>query len=133
MRQITKEEIRKVREYLIVHARILKRHIFYQELSDDCRLKLYMGNQHHKKIISDLLTALSLYEIKNDRPIISSLVVREDDKMPGEGYDKVGKISEYKEDQKSCYRHWKDNSNFYEHIALTDEQIDGILELYKHV
>jgi hypothetical protein len=128
MSKTTKDEIIKVRDYLIMRAK-MEKFVHYQELSDDCNLKLFTGKRQHMKLLGDILTAISSVEKENGRPILSSLVVTVKDKIPGPGYEKVGKISDFKEEQDKCYYYWNDESNFDRYISLPEDQLNRIIAL----
>ncbi len=81
----------RVREYLIEVARKRTDQIVtYQKLCDDCDLKLNMSkNPDDRTIIGKILDEISTYEYENDRPLLSSLVLRLSDKDEGEGFYKL--------------------------------------------
>lgn len=78
----------KVREYLIEVARKRTDQIVtYQKLCDDCDLKLNMyNNPNDRTEIGKILDDISVYEYENNRPLLSSLVVRISDKEEGDGF-----------------------------------------------
>ena len=132
MSHINNEKLIKIREYLIDRANIEKEQVSYQKLSDDCNLNLNMGNKHHSKTMGKILTGISLFEQENNRPVISALVVREDTKIPGDGYGKIWKIDKFQEEQKKCIDYWSDEVNCKNNIVLSEEQVARILTLFKH-
>lgn len=82
-----------VRKYLIESAR--KRTyqtVTYQRLCDDCRLKLEMKNPDHRNQIAKILEEVSCYEFRSEpsRPLLSSLVLRLNDNLEGDGFYKLG-------------------------------------------
>jgi hypothetical protein len=79
-----------VRNYLIELARKKTNQVVtYQKLCDDCNLKLDMENQYHRKVIGEILGDISTFEHQNERPLISSLVLRKGDDYEGDGFYKL--------------------------------------------
>lgn len=81
----------KVRSYLIELARNkLDPTVTYQKLSDVCKLNLNMReNPDDRVIIGTLLGEISEHEHINERPLLSSLVIRLSDGEEGEGFYKL--------------------------------------------
>lgn len=80
-----------VRHYLIELARKRSNQIVnYQKLSDDCKLELTMSNPDHRNQIAKILEDISIFENNNDRPLLSSLVLRLSDAKEGNGFYKLG-------------------------------------------
>ncbi|QNR86752.1 hypothetical protein H9N25_10385 [Pedobacter riviphilus] len=79
-----------VRTYLIDVARRKSNQIVgYQELSNDCGLKLDMSNPDHRNQIAQILEQISLHEYQCERPLLSSLVLRLSDGTEGNGFYKL--------------------------------------------
>jgi hypothetical protein len=61
--------------------------IYYQELSDDCRLGLSMKDNEDDRVkIVRILDEISTFEFNNKRPILSSIVISQENNLQGEGF-----------------------------------------------
>ncbi len=116
-----------VRKYLIDLARKrTNQTITYQKLSDECNLGLYMQEGIHiRSQMGTLLGEISIYEHSNNRPLLSSLVVRLGDNLEGNGFYKLADelgfgdwrklkregIFEIQEIKK-CIEFWQNDSNY---------------------
>lgn len=116
----------KVREYLIEVARKrTDQTVTYQKLCDDCSLNLDMINSpYDRKVIGGILGEVSIFEYKNQRPLLSSLVVRSNDGEEGDGFYKLceelgfGKAKKLKkncfeyEQIRDCIDFWTNEGNY---------------------
>jgi hypothetical protein len=119
---------KKVRSYLIELAR-RKQTCYYQQLCDDCKLGLVMRESEFARAeIGRILGAISEYEHKNERPLLSALVISKGDNYQGDGFYKLaeelgfGKWQKLKKDisfeigqMNACYEFWDDNANYELH------------------
>ncbi len=119
---------KKVRSYLIELAR-KKQTCYYQQLCDDCNLGLVMRESEFARAeIGRILGAISEYEHKNERPLLSALVISKGDNYQGDGFYKLaeelgfGKWQKLKKDisfeigqMNACYEFWDDNANYELH------------------
>lgn len=80
-----------VRNYLINLSRQrTNQTITYQRLSDECNLGLQMQDSpNDRRIMGDILGTISTFEHKNDRPLLSALVIRLGDNYEGDGFYKL--------------------------------------------
>lgn len=88
------ERLEKVRKFLINRVKNNSNYLItYGELNEECELGFkyprYTG-------LNKVLEGISIYEHKNGRPLISSIVIRKTDRKPGEGFyslaKKLGKL-----------------------------------------
>lgn len=114
-----------VRKHLVEIARNGKT-ITYQELSDKCKLGLIMRESEYARAeIGRILGDISALEHKNQRPLISSLVLSKGDNYQGDGFYKLceilgfGNWKKLKADisfeigqMNACYDFWKDDANY---------------------
>lgn len=114
-----------VRKHLIEIARKGKT-ITYQELSDQCKLRLIMRESEFARAeIGRILGEISAFEYNNSRPLISSLVISKGDNYQGDGFYKLceelgfGNWKKLKNDisfeigqMNACYEFWKDDNNY---------------------
>jgi len=123
---LTQEEI-KVRGYLIDFVRSHSKdnpYTFYQRLCDKCSLNLNMyNNPADRGRIGIILGNISIFEYKNNRPLISSVVVSQNYEQ-GDGFYKLceelgfGNWKKIKEDRadfemtRECYDFWHKEENF---------------------
>lgn len=120
-----------VREYLIKVARKKTNQLVtYQKLSDDCNLGLNMRENPNDRItIGNILDSISRFEHSNDRPLLSSLVVRASDNFEGNGFYKLGeslgfgKWEKLKKDGifefeqiRDCINFWTDENKYLHNI-----------------
>ena len=117
-----------VRNYLIEKAR-KEQTCYYQELSDACKLGLYMGDSPHDRAeIGRILGEVSEFEHDHDRPLLSSLVISKGDSYQGDGFYKMAENLGYgdwkslKNDisfemgqMKDCFEFWGDDDNYDEY------------------
>jgi hypothetical protein len=116
-----------LRQYLINRARRRTNQVVtYQQLSDDCGLKLNMrDNPNDRKIIGDILDEISVYEADHGRPLLSALVIRSSDNYEGDGFYKMaerlgfGSWQRLKKEGifeaqqiKLCIEFWSDEAKF---------------------
>lgn len=120
-----------VRNYLIELARLkVNQTVTYQKLSDDCELALNMlDNPNDRKILGKILGDISIYEHKkNERPLLSALVIRAGDNFEGDGFYKLaeelgfGKWKTLKKEGvfeviqiRESIKFWSDDSNYYKY------------------
>lgn len=124
---------KKVRSYLIELSRNRNNQtITYQQLSDNCDLKLDMrDNPSDRKIIGEILGEISTFEHENSRPLLSSLVIRAGDCFEGDGFyklaEKLGfgnwkglkKIGYFEiEQMNKCIDFWKNDSNYHKYKEI---------------
>jgi hypothetical protein len=82
-------------------------------------------NPYDRKIIGEILGNISYFEYENNRPLLSSLVLRAGDNYEGDGFYKLaeelgfGNWKRLKEDgvfeieqMKKCIEFWTDDSNY---------------------
>lgn len=114
-----------VRSYLIELARKKFIHtIYYQKLSDVCSLELNMINPRDRVSIGEILGDISKFENKNERPLLSALVVLSGVNKVGDGFYKLAeelgygekdylKKTSFAEKQvDKCIMYWKDKDNY---------------------
>lgn len=115
----------RVRSYLIEKAR-KKQTCFYQELSDACKLGLFMSDSPHDRAeIGRILGEVSENEHENDRPLISSLVISKGENYQGDGFYKLAEALGYGNWKKlksdisfeigqmnKCFEFWEDDHNY---------------------
>jgi hypothetical protein len=58
--------------------------ITYSEIAPLAALNL--ENPAHRNMLGEILGEISTYELENNRPMLSSIVVHSDDRLPGEGF-----------------------------------------------
>jgi len=122
-----------VRKYLIELSRQrTNQTVTYQQLSDDCDLNLNMRDSpDDRKVIGKILGDISTFEYKNDRPLLSSLVLRAGDNYEGDGFYKLaenlgfGNWKRLKEDgifeieqMKNCIDFWSNDSNYRKYMDI---------------
>lgn len=97
--------------------------ITYQNLSNQCNLGLDMSDIDHRNELAHLLGDISLYEVKNNRPMLSVIVFREDINQPGNGFfewastlnlyngssSDVQKEKFFISELTKCYNYWKNH------------------------
>ncbi len=123
-------ELQQVREFLIDFAHKAnydkKHYICYGNLCKECGLELDMNNKGYGATIGKILDEISYYEIDNERPVLSSLVVTQDYLEPGTGFytlcaekfPNLGSKTKQKEDRvdlkmaKDCITFWNDDKNY---------------------
>lgn len=116
-----------VRQKLINLARARgEQTITYQELSDQCYLNLTMRDSEFARAeIGRILGAVSEYEEKHKRPLLSALVLTKGSGYEGHGFFKLceqlnyGPWKKLQKDvafpaiqMKRCYDFWKNDENF---------------------
>ena len=122
-----------VRKFLIELARQrTNQTITYQKLSDKCNLGLYMQDGIHiRSQMGTLLGEISIYEHSNNRPLLSSLVIRLGDNLEGDGFyklaDELG-FGDWKklkregifeiQEIKKCIDFWQDDNNYKKYRDL---------------
>lgn len=119
-----------VRRYLIELSRQrINQTVTYQQLSDECNLELDMReNPYDRKIIGKILGDISAFEHENDRPLLSSLVLRAGDNYEGDGFYKLAEelgFGNWKnlkregvfeiEQMKKCIEFWTNDSNYHKY------------------
>ena len=68
---------------------------------------LDMGNPSDRNKIAEILDEINYHEHKNERPMLSAVVIRQDINMPGEGFFKCAR---------DIGKNWKgDNVSFWAH------------------
>lgn len=87
MAELTQEQER-IRQILISRASKDK-YIVYTDLVREAKLDLDMTNPYHRKLLGELLGAISVYEHSNGRPMLSSVVVSKETAMPSDGFYKL--------------------------------------------
>lgn len=114
-----------VRTYLIELART-NRTVNYQKLADDCQLGLIMSESEYARAeMGRILGEISTFEHKNNRPLLSSLVISKGDNYQGDGYYKMceelgfGSWKKLKSNfefeinqMNKCYSFWQDTENY---------------------
>ena len=118
-----------VRDYLIELSRHRRNQtVTYQKLSDDCNLKLNMRfRPKDRSKLGKILCDISIFEHENDRPLLSSLVLRAGDNYEGDGFYKLaeslgfGKWKKLKhgtffeiEQINACIAFWTDEKKYSE-------------------
>jgi len=116
-----------VRKYLIELSRHRVNHTTtYQRLSDDCNLGFELReNPSDRKDLGNILGEISIFEHENNRPLLSSLVLRAGDHYEGDGFYKLaeelgfGNWKQLKSEGifeiiqiKKCIKFWKNDSNY---------------------
>lgn len=115
-----------VRHYLIDLARQrTSQTVTYQRLSDACSLRLSMNNIEDRNALADILREVSTFEFNNNRPLLSSLVVRAGDNYEGDGFFKLAERLGFGDWQKlrregtfdieqinACIHFWQNDSNY---------------------
>lgn len=116
---------KRVRDKLIEVSR-KKNIIHYQELCDTCDLKLDMrNNPHDRLVIGAILGAISEYEYKAGRPLLSAVVLSKSGEE-GDGFyklcEELGITPDWrrlKEDDtfaireiNKCHSFWMDSNNY---------------------
>lgn len=99
--------------------------IYYSDLNQELDLGFDFKIKHHQKMIGELLGEISESEYEKSRPLLSSLVIRKNDKEQGDGWYKLcsrlfGKPVEYyrnnkefeKEKIEDCYTFWQQDDNY---------------------
>lgn len=99
--------------------------IYYSDLNYQLELGFDFTIKHHQKMIGELLGEISEYEYASKRPLLSSLVIRKDDKKQGKGWYELcerlfGRSANYyvnnKEFEKAkieeCYTYWQQNDKY---------------------
>lgn len=119
-----------VRKKLIEIARAKgEQTITYQELSDQCRLRLDMRDSpFDRSEIGRILGEISEFEQHHDRPLLSSLVLTKNAAYEGDGFFKLceslgyGPWKKLQRDDtfpslqmKRCYDFWKNDEKFRIH------------------
>ncbi|MFK7107715.1 hypothetical protein [Flavobacterium oreochromis] len=118
---------KEVRKYLIELSRKKPfQTVSYQKLCNDCLLGLDMSNIGDRQKISDILEDISVFEFKNNRYLLSSLVIKVNSDIEGDGFFKLlerfgyGKKAKLKEDlqhieeMNKCIDYWSDDKNYNE-------------------
>lgn len=113
-----------VRRKLIELARIDKT-ITYQELSDVCQLGLRMSESPYDRAeIGTILGEISTFEHKNNRPMLSSLVLTKGSNYEGDGFYKLAEELGFGpwrrlradlfeiEQMKKCFDFWQAQENY---------------------
>lgn len=104
--------------------------ITYQELSDQCNLGLVMRDSEFARAeIGRILGAISEYENKNKRPLLSSLVLSKGSAYEGDGFFKLceelgfGPWRKLQKDvtfpsiqMRRCYDFWKDDIKYAQYL-----------------
>ncbi len=116
----------RVRHHLIeIARRRSNQSITYQQLSDQCDLRLHMSDPSERNALADILRLISTYEHDNERPLLSSLVLRAGDGGEGDGFYKLAErlgfgdwqrlkregIFEVQQMQ-ACIDFWQNDSNY---------------------
>ncbi len=118
----------RVRHYLIDLARKrTNQTVTYQKLSDICALRLNMSNQDDRNTLADILREISIFEFNNNRPLLSSLVLRVGDNYEGDGFFKLAEHLGFGDWQllrregtfdieqiNACINFWQNDSHFIE-------------------
>ena len=80
-----------VRNYLIELARNrTNQTVNYQQLCYDCKLHLEMSIPNDRLVIGEILDEISRFEnAKEQRPLLSALVIRKGDNFEGDGFYKL--------------------------------------------
>ena len=117
-----------VRSYLIELARKkTDQTIYYQKLVDNCKLNLNLQDEpYHRTLLGEILGEISVFEHENNRPLLSSLVIRKGDNYEGDGFYKLaeelgfGKWTNLKKEGifeiqqiKECIEFWQIDSNYH--------------------
>lgn len=120
----------RVRTYLINKARQrTKQTVMYQQLADDCNLKLDMrDNPNDRKVIGQILDEISSHEASKKRPLLSALVIRSGDGYEGDGFYKLAERLGYgnwerlkkegifeAQQIRDCIDFWTDSNNYSQH------------------
>jgi len=114
-----------VRAKLIETARKRNGFIQYQELSNQCGLKLSLQDiPEHRTEIGNILAEISNFEHASERPLLSSLVLNASGEI-GDGFYKLceklgfGYAQALKRDatfapmqMNKCYEFWQNDSNY---------------------
>ncbi|HTB31225.1 MAG TPA: hypothetical protein VK808_04315 [Bacteroidia bacterium] len=115
---------KEIREKLIEIAR-LKSTLSYSKLNEQLSLGYDFANDHHRELIGEELGEVSKFELQKGRPLLSVLIVHENDRIQGDGFYKLcqelgygdweslKKSKNFEVDHiKECYKFWKDSENF---------------------
>jgi hypothetical protein len=81
----TREDLIRVRAILIEVAS-RGRHITYQDLARRARLRWNHASARDRRLLGSLLGAVSHHEYSHGRPMLTAIVVRKDNKLPGKGF-----------------------------------------------
>lgn len=123
-----------IRRKLVDLARIRGAKISYQALSDEFQMNLDMKKKKDRTFIAKVLSDISIFEHKNSRPLLSSLVLLKG--RSGKQMDEFYKLCEelgmgdweaLKADaefesthRQSCHQFWKENNNYKEYRFAHD-------------
>lgn len=98
----------------------------YSQLNEQLQLGLNFKNPYDRELIGEWLGEVSVYEDKNDRPLLSAQIIhKSSDREQGDGFYKLceeiygigwktlkaDKDFELNE-MKKCYSFWKDSENY---------------------
>ena len=115
-----------VRSYLIEKAKQrTNQTVTYQQLCDDCRLRLNMQEITDRNEIGKILDEISRYEHTAGRPLLSALVMRAVDNYEGDGFYKLAEDLGYGDWQRlkregifeiqqirDCIQFWSNDANY---------------------
>lgn len=73
--------VRDIRPFLIEQAR-LRKPVAYDIMNQALDLR----NRYDSKVVGDWLDEISEHEVSRDRPMLSSVVIRQSDKRQGNGF-----------------------------------------------
>lgn len=82
--RLTNEE-KRIRRFLIKRAKGLANYT-YSQLCEELILPYDMSDQNERKLLGNLLGNISEYEVSMGRPMLSSIVVDKNLRMPGKGF-----------------------------------------------
>ena len=123
-RKIRLHMVRDIRPFLIEQAR-QKKTVTYDVMNQTLELGLNFKNRYDSKQVGDWLDEISEHEVLKGRPMLSSLVIRQNDKRQGDGFytlyarlrggsptaiKKNKKLEE--NEQQECFAFWSDDDNY---------------------
>lgn len=112
-----------LRERLIEAARH-RGFVYYKEVAQ--RLDIVSDRLDHSREMANALDEISIYEHENGRPLLSVVVVHQDDKRPGQGFFKMAKhtgVQEPATDNDAFYVHELTRAwDYWENAEVPDPQ-----------
>lgn len=127
-------DFKTVREYLIKQSRS-DTPIFYEDVVNNCDLKINLALQKDRDILSNILGEISSFEDKNERPLLSSMAIYKTTKKHGYGFfeicEQLGKGKAKKlsnndygfEQQGLCRMYWRDEKNYHNFFSLSSHKL----------
>jgi hypothetical protein len=116
--------VKDIRPFLIEQARQEKT-VTYEGMNQALELGLNFKNRLDSKRVGDWLDEISEHEVLKGRPMLSSLVIRRNDKRQGNGFyvlyarlrggtpESIKNNRKLEEDeQRECFRFWSDMDNY---------------------